>query len=181
MGSSNTIAHIVFAWLFAAASPSPAISEDIAIIDTAAGGCVKDVGCGDLPKPFPKCDAETVAAAKPLQDVLNDRNLLSGKVVTVLGPLVGSVGCTEKGCGDSACCNRCDGGLILGRYTSGQGYSTLSLLDPDPTRFQCSGDDTGFCCVLPWDGQDAIVVGTLRSASGGGNWALDGITEVCAP
>ncbi len=181
MGSPNTITQIILAWIFAASSPSPALPQDTTVIVTAAtGDCVKDKGCGDLPKPLPKCDAATVAAAKPLQDVLDQRNTLSDQAVTVLGPLTAQVWCTEKGCLSSECCNHCGGSFALGRYQSGQGYSTLSLKDPDPKRFYCEGDDTGYCCNLP-EGQDAIVVGTLRSPSGGNDWAVDTITQVCAP
>lgn len=152
-----------------AAEPAPAAPE--------RKPCLADSGCPE-PPPLPKCGAEV--AARPLEDVLRERNQLGDQTVAVKGPLRSSSGCTEMACpADHRCCNHCSGRLYVGPEEPGEGYTSLPLYnDANPKAFECVGDDTRVCCGHPADGREVVARGKLLNRDG--DFLLADV-ELCAP
>ncbi|HEY3354581.1 MAG TPA: hypothetical protein VGQ83_15120 [Polyangia bacterium] len=152
----------------------------IPMVRVARPACLKDRGCPDQPRALAKCPADLKPL--PLRDALDQRDRLVGRKVAVRGPLTSSSACTEMACGSNACCNHCQGELVLGR-PGAAGYTYLLLRHAtDADRYRCRGDDSLVCCQLDARGQDVIARGTFaRDRSSTANRPLLLDAELCVP
>ena len=140
--------------------------------------CTKDIGC-PAARALPTCPDDWRPV--PMAKVIEQRNQLVGKEVTVIGPLNYGAMCTERGCPQDVCCNGCSGQVNLGTITT-RGYKGLIIRnDALGNLLSCGGDDSMVCCALKAEGQPVVVTGTLvRTESAPADYALDD-AFLCTP
>jgi hypothetical protein len=130
----------------------------------------------------PQCQANRQCAAVPViarcsdasatrdfSEAYRDRHALVGQRVSIRGRLSAVGGCTEMGCLDGSCCNRCDGAVVLvADQGVSRGSSVIYFSDPDARGgpFSCTGDDSAMCCAFAADGREVAATGTLTVEQG---------------